>query len=71
MNILEMIQNLNKFFSSMNSFEFEPGNLRVRMEENETRDLKTFVEKSIKWLVEKIMNTDLKPLEVTLNSSGD
>lgn len=41
------------------------------MDESESHELKVFVDKAIKYLVEKIMNADLKPIEVTLNSSGE
>lgn len=41
------------------------------MDPAESKMLKIYVEKSIKWLVEKIIKANLRPLVVTLQSRGD
>ncbi|CDW83156.1 UNKNOWN [Stylonychia lemnae] len=70
MDIKTMIINLQNFFSKMNSLSVDTSNPRVILSESEQAQLKYNVDKSLKWLVEKILNAKMQPIAITVNSQG-
>ena len=71
MDSYKITEELSRFFKSVSSFETDPSNLSIKLPENEQIAIKQTVDKSIKLLIEKLIDQNTPPIAVTLNSSGD
>jgi hypothetical protein len=71
MDVLTIIEKLNEFFSSMNSFDVDPDNEGSLLDVKDNYILKTSVVRALRWMKDKIYQSDIEPIEVTLDNMGD
>ena len=71
MDVVEIIEQLQIFFSKVNSYEYDPDDPTQPLSEYESYLLRLNVDRSLSWLIDKIINANLDPIAITLHSGGD
>ena len=71
MDIVDLIESLSSLFNKMDSFDIDPDNRKGLLEEPEQFLLHKNVDRALRWLTDKVSESRLEPIVVTLRSPGD
>ncbi|CDW75221.1 UNKNOWN [Stylonychia lemnae] len=62
MDVVQILESLEKFFNLVDSFEFDPKYKDRVLDPRETKDLRINIDKGLRWLIDKIYVEDLEPI---------
>jgi hypothetical protein len=71
MDIVDLIERLIALFGKMDSFDIDPDNRKVLLEESDQYLLHKNVDRALRWLTDKVSDSKLEPIVVTLKDPGD
>ncbi|KEJ83156.1 hypothetical protein OXYTRIMIC_131 [Oxytricha trifallax] len=67
MEVVEIMDGLEKLFEKIQSFERDPDNPEKYMGVHEAKDLRCQVDRTLKWLVDKIYEAKLEPISIPVS----
>jgi hypothetical protein len=71
MDVVELLDRLTSLFSKMDSFDIDPDNKKILLEESEQYFLHKNVDRALRWLTDKVSDSKLEPIIVTLKDPSD
>ncbi len=71
MDIVEIIEKVYTLFEQMDSFDIDPDCKTQLLEEGESYGLRKGVDRGLRWLTDKVSESKLEPIVVTLKDPGD
>ncbi len=71
MDIVDLIEKMYTLFESMESFDIDPDNRNQLLEEGDSYALRKGVDRGLRWLTDKVSESKLDPIVVTLRDPGD
>jgi hypothetical protein len=71
MDIVDLIERLIALFGKMDSFDIDPDNRKVLLEESDQYLLHKNIDRALRWLTDKVSDSKLEPIVVTLKDPGD
>ena len=71
MDIVDLIERYYSLFESMDSFDIDPDNKTKLLEEGDSYALKKSVDRGLRWLTDKVSESKLEPIVVTIKDPGD
>lgn len=69
MDIVSVIDELQRVFTQLNSFEIDPDDQNKLLTPYDSYHLRLVIDRALAWLVTKIYEAKLEPIIITLNSS--